>query len=99
MDPTMPEQIKAVHEEHRKHIVSSMAACREELGSTKGIWIFRMDPNMDGGDSSHFNWDGKEFDLATGMWDPSQGRHVLPGELPKCFCEFDPVIGPRKPRP
>lgn len=47
--------------------------------------------------ASHVAMDGKEYDIAKGMWDPDadgkgKGRFIQPGELINCRCFSKPVI-------
>jgi hypothetical protein len=36
--------------------------------------------------------DGKTYDVKKGMWDPTEKKYVLPGELINCRCFSRPVI-------
>lgn len=45
---------------------------------------------------SHVDMDGKEYDVAKGMWDRNEKEWVMPGSLVNCRCFSTPVLpGPR----
>lgn len=41
---------------------------------------------------SHVKMDGKAYDVKKGMWDPTEQKYVLPGELINCRCFSRPII-------
>lgn len=60
------------------------------LGIKEGIWVHR--PGAWSSRKSHKAMDGKKFSLGKGMWDPDEGKFVMPGELPACRCSFRAVF-------
>jgi SPP1 gp7 family putative phage head morphogenesis protein len=64
------------------------AARQRELGITSGVWQHShagKHPRI-----SHIHADGKEFELAKGMF--IDGEWIMPGELINCRCTWRPVI-------
>ena len=61
-----------------------------ETGVEEGIWIHV--PGKKTSRETHREMDGKKFDLSKGMYDRSEGRYVMPGELPGCQCTYQPVL-------
>lgn len=62
----------------------------QSLGCTHGRW--KHVPGAFTSRKTHIAMDGKEFDLAVGMYDPAVNRNVKPGELPYCRCVFNLVL-------
>ncbi|HWH86171.1 MAG TPA: phage minor head protein [Pseudomonas sp.] len=63
-------------------------ARQRDLGITKAVWM-----HMRGGKHprhSHVEADGKEFELAKGMY--LDGKWIQPGEEPNCGCQAGPVL-------
>ncbi|MDE9552794.1 minor capsid protein [Xenorhabdus bovienii] len=60
-------------------------------GITEGIWIHRAGGSKSYRDS-HIKMSGQRFNLIEGCYDPHVQRHVHPGELINCKCDFRPVI-------
>lgn len=61
-----------------------------ELGITRGIWMHShagKEPRP-----THVAMDGKEYDLAKGLYDSDEGEWVHPGQLINCRCSNRPVI-------
>lgn len=66
------------------------AARRSELGIKRAVWMHShagREPRP-----SHVAMNGKEFDVAKGMWDKDEGEFVQPGELINCRCVSRAVI-------
>lgn len=62
----------------------------QENGITEAVWIHSArvkDPRH-----SHVAMHNKTFVLSEGMYDPTLGRHVHPGELINCQCTKAPVV-------
>jgi uncharacterized protein with gpF-like domain len=66
------------------------AAEAESVGASKGRWLHI--PGVYSSRITHEAFDGKEFDLDTGLYDEDVGRYVKPGELPMCNCSFEVLI-------
>ena len=62
----------------------------QSLGCTHGRW--KHVPGAFSSRKTHIAMDGKEFDLAVGMYDPAVNMNVKPGELPYCRCVFNLVL-------
>jgi SPP1 gp7 family putative phage head morphogenesis protein len=65
-------------------------ARQTELGITEAVW-----QHSGGGKTqraSHVRMSGKTYDVKRGMWDPTEGRNVFPGELINCRCTSRSVI-------
>lgn len=60
------------------------------VGITRGIW--QHVPGTYSSRKSHLAMDGKEFDLAQGIYDKDAGRFVKPGELIACNCRYRAII-------
>jgi len=61
---------------------------QRDLGITQGIWKHSgagKEPRK-----SHVAADGKKFDLDKGML--IDGEHIMPAQLPRCRCQWAPVI-------
>lgn len=54
----------------------------QNLGITKAVWITAGDERVR---PSHEARDGKEFDLAEGLYSSADGQHLLPGTDYNCF--------------
>lgn len=54
----------------------------QNLGITKAIWVTAGDERVR---PSHEARDGKEFDLAEGLYSSTDGQHLLPGTDYNCF--------------
>jgi 8-oxo-dGTP pyrophosphatase MutT (NUDIX family) len=66
------------------------AARRKELGITRAIWMHSaggIEPRP-----THVAMNGKEYDIAKGMWDSHEGEFVHPGTLIRCRCVSRPVL-------
>jgi hypothetical protein len=98
MNPTMPQQIMAVHASHKEGIKDHLELDRDISRYTKGKWYFSEGSLFGCWHQSHSKLNGKTFSLNKGMWFPSLGRYLFPGDLPWCFCDFSSVESSRKPR-
>jgi len=64
---------------------ASMTRARQiETGITTAVW--RHSSAGKKPRPTHLAMNGKEYDVAKGMFDPAEGRNVLPGELLRCRC-------------
>lgn len=61
----------------------------QNLGITKAVWITAGDERVR---PSHVDRDGKEFDLAEGLYSSVDGETTLPGLPPNCRCTYELVI-------
>jgi uncharacterized protein with gpF-like domain len=66
------------------------AANAREAGLTRGEWRHNAASKV--ARETHMEMDGREFDLSEGLYDPAEGRNVMPGELVNCQCTFCPVV-------
>lgn len=57
----------------------------QNLGIEKGKWVTAHDERVR---PSHKDRDGKEFDLAEGLYSPIDGKHLLPGTDFNCRCTY-----------
>lgn len=67
---------------------------RQELGIRTAIW-----KHSHGGRTprpSHVAMDGKEFEIAKGMWDPEVQQFIQPGFLVNCRCSSRSVLPKRR---
>ncbi|WP_047680912.1 MULTISPECIES: phage minor head protein [Xenorhabdus] len=62
-------------------------------GIAEGIWIHRAGGSKSYRES-HIKMNGQRFTLSEGCYDPHVQRHIHPGELINCKCDFRPVIPP-----
>lgn len=62
----------------------------ELLGIKKGVWITANDERVR---PCHKARDGKEFDLAKGLYSACDGKTIFPAEEINCRCDYAPVIG------
>lgn len=63
----------------------------QDIGITRAIWQH----NTGGSKTyreSHIEFDGEEYDINEGIYDPEVGYNVKPAELPFCKCSFRIVI-------
>ncbi|MBC8949363.1 phage head morphogenesis protein [Xenorhabdus sp. TS4] len=60
-------------------------------GITEGIWVHRAGGSKSYRES-HIKMNGQRFKLSEGCYDPHVQRHIHPGELINCKCDFRPVI-------
>ncbi len=61
-----------------------------EVGITQARWL-----HSGGGEHprvAHVEMDGKTYEIATGMWDRTEKRHVHPGELIQCRCVSRAIV-------
>jgi len=58
-----------------------------DIGITHGIWMHRSGSKVPR--ETHQAMDGKRFKLSEGLYDPEEGRNVLPAELINCHCSYD----------
>ncbi|MCC8367088.1 phage head morphogenesis protein [Xenorhabdus sp. PB61.4] len=63
----------------------------KSTGITEGIWIHRAGGSKSYRES-HIGMNGQRFTLSEGCYDPHVQRHIQPGELINCKCDFRPVI-------
>ena len=66
-------------------------ARRKEAGITKAIWVHShagIEPRR-----THVAMNGKEYEIAKGMWDRDEGEWVHPGTLINCRCVSRPILG------
>ncbi len=63
-----------------------------EAGITRGIWKHRSGSKVPR--QSHLKMDGKEFEIAKGMFDPDPKvrRFIHGGELVNCRCSYAPIL-------
>ena len=61
-----------------------------DAGMTHGEWIHV--PGRKSSRESHVRMHGKIFDLREGLYDPSVGRKIMPGELVACNCTYRPIF-------
>lgn len=61
----------------------------QNLGITKAVWITAGDERVR---PSHVDRDGKEFDLAEGLYSSIDGETTLPGLPPNCRCTYELII-------
>lgn len=66
---------------------------RRELGIATAIW--RHSHAGKAPRPSHVKMDGKEFEIAKGMYDPDEGLWIQPGQLINCRCSSRSVL-PRR---
>lgn len=66
----------------------------QKLGITKGIWITARDGVEPGGRvrKCHHLRDGKEFDLAKGLYSSCDGKTLFPGTDYQCRCTYRAII-------
>lgn len=70
---------------------SAMTAARQKsLGITEGIWMHSHAGKVPRPD--HVAANGKRFDIRKGIYMPSVGKEVMPGEEINCRCTWRPVI-------
>jgi hypothetical protein len=93
MNLALPEEIADSHASHQEGIQSSLELNRDLMRYVKGRWNFVGGTVFGCWHASHQNLDGKEFQLDKGLWVPDMGRHLFPGDLPWCFCDFRPIRG------
>jgi len=63
---------------------ASMTRARQiETGITTAVWRHSNAGKVPR--RTHLAMNGREYDVAKGMWDSAENRHVLPGELIRCF--------------
>lgn len=65
-------------------------ARQKELGITTAIWIHSHAGKTPR--PSHLAMNGKRFEVEKGVWDPDEGKWVLPGELINCRCVSKAVL-------
>lgn len=61
----------------------------QNLGITKAIWLTAGDERVR---PSHEARDGKEFDLAEGLYSSTDGQSLLPGTDYNCRCTYELII-------
>ncbi|MCV0420077.1 MAG: minor capsid protein [Microbacterium sp.] len=61
----------------------------QNLGITKAIWLTAGDERVR---PSHEVRDGKEFDLAEGLYSSTDGQYLLPGIDYNCRCTYELII-------
>lgn len=61
----------------------------QNLGITKAIWVTAGDERVR---PSHEARDGKEFDLAEGLYSSTDGQSLLPGADYNCRCTYELII-------
>lgn len=59
------------------------------LGIEKAVWVTSKDERVR---SSHAARDGKEFDLADGLFSSTDGKTLLPGVDYQCRCDYRMII-------
>ena len=77
-------------DQNNKATAAMTRARQAELGISEAVWQHshagkRPRP-------THVRMNGKRYDVSVGMYDPAEGRHVLPGELINCRCTSRSVI-------
>lgn len=61
----------------------------QNLGITKAVWITAGDERVR---PSHEARDGKEFDLAEGLYSSVDGKYLLPAVDYNCRCTYEMII-------
>lgn len=61
----------------------------QEIGLTRGRWRAVMDNRTS---DQHARFNGKEFDLKKGLWDPKTRTYNWPGRRPNCRCWTEYLI-------
>lgn len=61
----------------------------QNLGITKAVWETAGDERVR---PAHADREGKEFDLATGLYSSLDGLHLLPGTDYNCRCSYTMII-------
>ena len=77
-------------DQNNKASAAMTRARQDSVGITEGDWIHSgagKHPRP-----THFAMNGKRFNLRKGMWDPHEGKWILPGELVNCRCIWRPVV-------
>lgn len=63
---------------------------QQELGIEKAVWM-----HSHAGETprpTHVKMDGREYEVAKGMWDPAEGEYIWPGQLISCRCTSRAVV-------
>ncbi len=71
-------------DQNQKATASMTRARQIETGITTAVW--RHSSAGKTPRPTHVAMNGKEYDVAKGMWDSAEGRMILPGELLWCRC-------------
>lgn len=77
-------------DQNRKATAVMTRVRQQELGITRAVWVHSA-----GGKTprpSHVKMNGKEYDIAKGMWDEDEQKWIRPGELISCRCVSKSVI-------
>lgn len=77
-------------DQNNKATTVMTAERQKSLGITEGIWMHShagKTPRPD-----HVAANGKRFDLSKGIYMPSVGKVVMPGEEINCRCTWKPII-------
>lgn len=61
----------------------------QEVGITRARWITEGDDRVR---ESHADRDGKEFDLAKGLYSSKDGLNLLPGVDFNCRCDYEMIV-------
>lgn len=62
----------------------------QELGITRVEWV-HVSRSIQAR-KTHEDMDGRPFMLSEGLYDPAVGRKIRPGELPRCRCQYAPLL-------
>lgn len=62
----------------------------QELGITRVTWV-HVSRSIQARET-HKAMDGRPFLLSEGLYDPAVGRKIRPGELPRCRCQYAPLL-------
>ncbi len=82
-------------DQNNKATAAMTRARQLDLGLDKAIWMHSHGGRVPR--PTHLANDGKEYDVATGWYDPDEGKNIWPGVLINCRCVSRPII-PRAPR-
>jgi uncharacterized protein with gpF-like domain len=82
---------RTIARDQNNKITESVSLVRTQaLGITEGLWMHRGGAKIPR--ASHVQMDGERFNLAEGLYDPDEGRNVMPGELINCHCTYRPIL-------
>lgn len=77
-------------DQNNKATSALTAARQQSLGITEGVWMHSHAGKVPRPD--HVAANGKRFDIKKGIYMPSAGKEVMPGEEINCRCTWRPVI-------
>jgi uncharacterized protein with gpF-like domain len=79
-------------DQNNKAGASLQRARQLELGITQAVWIHSTAGKEPRPSHLKAGRDKIVFDLATGWYDPDEGKHILPGQLINCRCVSRPIV-------